>query len=309
MIERVMLIAWFGLGVAFQVLYLIRGRWQVSKLGVCLAWGLAGLIPGKHEHVYDGPAHLFLVILFFAATFAIRFKGDLLPAVNEKILLSYSLTLWFALIGYLERGSALQIGLMLVMAPLTVATLYIAFKQTTLNVPWKIVFYTWFLVIVVSLGLMQFSFRQLALFSSRWSVPWVTPLECVSGGMTFAYLAIYATYILYLVPMREEHETWEERMKTWHAFTNLMTQRFDETAPKHKQALVLIAVQGSILALLTLLHGVPKGLVINLMILAPAWIPFFRSTPGPVAMLASNPLPATRNARRRIKNESRSRRE
>jgi hypothetical protein len=105
-----------------------------------------GFIPGKHEHIYDGPFHVFYSILIFAAVFAIQFKEDLLPAVNEKILLSYTMTLWFALIGYLEPGSSLQIGLMLLMAPLTLATAYIAFRQTTLSVPWKIVFYTWFLV-------------------------------------------------------------------------------------------------------------------------------------------------------------------
>jgi hypothetical protein len=91
-------------------------------------------------------------------------------------------------------------------------------------------------------------------------------------------------------------------MKTWHAFTDLMTQRFDGAAPKHTQALGLVAVQGGVLVLLTLLQGVPKGLAINLMILAPAWIPFFRSTPGPNASLASSPLPVAHSSRHRVKN-------
>jgi hypothetical protein len=127
--------------------------------------------------------------------------------------------------------------------------------------------------------------------------------------MTFTYLAIYATYILYLIPWKDKHQTWAERMQTWHAFTNLMTQRFDESAPKHMQALGLVAIQGSLLVLLTLLHGVPKGLAINLMILAPAWIPFFRSTPGPNTSLASSPLPVAHTPSHRMKNESRSGRE
>lgn len=248
---------------------------------------------------------MFTVIVVFAALFAVAFKEDLLPAVNEKILLSDSMTLWFALISYLQWGSALQIQLMLVAAPLTVATAYIAFRQTTLKVAWKVVFYTWFLAIVVSLGLMQFSYRQLGLFFAKYQMPWVTPLECVTGGMTFLFLAVYATYIFYLIPMKGKHQTWEERMKTWHAFTNLMTQRFDETPPRHVQVLGLIALQGVVFALLALNHRAPTGLVINLAVLAPAWIPFFRSRPGPAAVAANVVPPAVGDPQHRVKNRAR----
>ena len=76
--EHLILVLWFGLGVALQALVLIRGDWNWGRLALCVAFGAIGMVPGKHEHVYEPFSHVLLALGFFAFMFALRFKDDLL---------------------------------------------------------------------------------------------------------------------------------------------------------------------------------------------------------------------------------------
>jgi len=282
--ERTILIASFGLGVAVQAVLLLRGDWNWWKLAGCAGFALAGLIPGKHERVYQPLLHVLMVFSFFSVTFAFIFKRDILPLISEAVLLSYTLVFWFAFFAYYYHGDPLQICLMIALLVPTVATLFIAFRKTKLGFALKLILYTWFLVITVCLGLLQFPFSQLSLFFADRQVPWASPLDSAAAGMAFMFLAANATYVFYLIPIPDKNESFEERMRHWHEFTDLMTQRFADAQLTFKQASAVLGLEGGALLANALYKWLPPGLLINAAIVLPpmllyAW-PFEGRYPG-----------------------------
>jgi hypothetical protein len=75
---------------------------------------------------------------------------------------------------------------------------------------------------------------------------WIGASDRVLWGMAFLYLAINATYLYYLVPIPGRGQSWVDRMKEWHAFTDLMTQRYDGDPPRLRQALVIALGQAGL---------------------------------------------------------------
>lgn len=294
MSERALLIGCFGVGVVLQALLLQRGDWQPRKLIACVGLSLVAMLPGKHESVYRPLFHVLMTFSAFAVIFAIRFKEDILPPVGEKLLLSYALIFWFAFFAYFYRPAILQKTLLFLMLIPTVATIVVAYGRIALNFTLKLILYTWFLCMVVGLGLFQFPLYELRLFFQNKELPWVTPLESLSAGMAFLYPAANATYIFYLIPLQGKNETWAERMQRWHAFTDLMTQRFDGNMNIGPIAEVLLIAEAAVLISDYFLHWLPRELIINLLIVLPGVLLFFRRPSNPAAQLDQSE-PQTQN--------------
>lgn len=270
--EHLVLVLWFGSGVALQALLLIRGDWNWGRLALCVGFGALGMLPGKHEHVYQPFVHVLFSMGFFAFMYAMRFKDDLLPVVSEKVLLSYSLIFWFAFFSYFYKGTAWSVGLAAFLLVPTAATVFIAVQRPSLSFARKLSLYTWFLTVVVSLGLFQFPFQHLAIFLSPEKSPWLSPLDCVVAGMAFLYLAVNMAYLYELIPIPGKHQSWADRMREWHELTGLMTERFEDE-PMHRLGLLLIVAQGITLLLIYYFHWVSAALAINLFIVLPSILP------------------------------------
>ena len=141
--------------------------------------------------------------------------------------------------------------------------------KSKLNFWGKLLFYSWFLVIVVTLGLFRFSFSHLSLFFDRAHTPWIGSVDCLLTGMAFLYLIVNATYIWELIPIPGKNQSWQDRMRQWHELTGLMTKRCDDQQPSHLQTVMIIVLQGGGLLLDYQYHLVPAGLLINVLILLP----------------------------------------
>ena len=272
MSEHLVLVLWFGLGVALQALLLIRGDWNWGRLAMCVGFGAVGMVPGKHEHIYEPFLHILFSMGFFAFMFALRFKNDLLPVVSEKVLLSYSLIFWFAFFSYFYKGTAWSNALAALLLIPTAATVFIAVQRPTLSFVWKLSLYTWFLTVVVSLGLFQFPFQHLAIFLSPEKSPWLNPLDCVVAGMAFLYLAVNMAYLFELIPIPGKNQSWADRMMQWHKLTGLMTERFEDQ-PMHRLGMLLILAQGIALLVIYFFHWVSAALAINLFVVLPSILP------------------------------------
>lgn len=279
--QRSLLIMMFGVGVVFQASALLRGNWNLGKILLALGAAALALLPGKHEHVYDPLFHALLAMSFAACVFAWLFREIILPAISEKVLLFYTLIFWIELFPGFHQPTVLH-GVLLILALVpTAATLVIAFMRTPLTFGMKLLLYTWFLCLILSLGLIRFPFYQLRVFFQEQQVPWVTPIESLSAGMAFMYLAANATYIFELIPIPGKHQSWADRMRQWHEFTNLLTSRVDaESALPIQSVLVLLGV-GSAWALNAVFNWLPTDTAINLLIALPAFLPFFSAAmPG-----------------------------
>lgn len=270
--ERTVLIAAFGFGVALQALLLMRGDWNWGKLALCVAMGLVGLFPGKHERVYEPLFHVLMVFSLFSVMFAFLFKEDILPIVTEAILLWYTVVFWYAVYSssYLSIRTPLgSVWVVLLLLP-TAATLYIAAVKTQCGFVLKLGLYSWFLIIIVCLGLLQFPFSQLKLFFKENQVPWVTPFESLTAGMAFLFLLANGVYVYYLIPIPGKHQSFADRMKEWHEFTDLLTQRFDDSQVTLAQAVIALGVGGTALLVNAIYRWFPPELVINVAIVIPA---------------------------------------
>jgi hypothetical protein len=267
--EHLLLVLWFALGVALQALLLIRGDWNWGRLLLCVGFAALGMLPGRHEHVYKPYAHMLLSLGFFAFMFAVQFKDDLLPVISEKLLLSYSLIFWFAFFSYFYKGTAWSNALAALCLVPTAAVVYLAFLRPPLSFAWKLFLYTWFLCVVVSLGLFQFPFQNLSLFLSPEKSPWLNPLDCIVAGMAFLYLAVNMAYLYELIPIPGKHQSWADRMREWHELTRLMTERCEDE-PVHRMGMLIIAGQSIALVLVYRFHWVSAALAINVFVVLPS---------------------------------------
>jgi len=127
------------------------------------------------------------------------------------------------------------------------------------------------------MGLFQFPFQHLSIFLSPEKSPWLNPLDCVVAGMAFLYLAVNVAYLYELIPIPGKNQSWADRMKEWHALTDLMTQRFDDE-PMYRMGLLLVAGQGVALVVIYFFHWVSAGLTINLLVVLPSLLAFGRNS-------------------------------
>ncbi|MBF0571306.1 MAG: hypothetical protein HQL12_05485 [Candidatus Omnitrophica bacterium] len=275
---RPILIFWFGLGVLIQAILLIQSDLKWGKLAGCVGLGLCGMLPGKHEYNYELLPHIFICFCLFAVSFAMFFKEDILPVISEKVLLSYSLIFWFSFFSYFYKDAFIHKFLFFLFLIPSLATVFIAFIKLKLNFWGKLFFYSWFLIIVVALGLFRFSFSHFSLFFDEQHVPWFGPIDCALTGMAFLYIIVNATYIWELIPLRGKNQSWKNRMKEWHELTSLMTQRCDGQQPTHLQTILILVLQGGGLFINYLYHLIPADLVVNVLILLPAVLLMGNST-------------------------------
>jgi hypothetical protein len=87
--------------------------------------------------------------------------------------------------------------------------------------------------------------------------------------MAFLFLAANATYIWYLIPIPGRSQSFENRMKEWHEFTDLMTQRFDDHETAQRQPWLLLLSAGGVLLLNFIFRWLPSGLLINTLMVLP----------------------------------------
>jgi hypothetical protein len=266
-------VLWFALGVAVQAALVIRADWNWGMLFLCLFLAAAGMIPNRTEASHELFGHALTSIGIFGFALAIVFQKAVLPVINEKIVLSYTMAFWYAIfLNFVKWG--LPDWLIYASLIPTSATLVIAIAQPPLNLFWKVSMYAWFLVLVMSLGLIQFSFGRLLIFTSPKDAPWLSPLECVTTGMAFLYLCVNATILFQLVPIKGRDQSWKDEMKEWHDLTNLMAYRFMDGPSPAVVVAAIVVIEGGVLITDYIYHFISDGLLINLLIMLPGLIYF-----------------------------------
>jgi hypothetical protein len=264
------LILFFGLGAVLQALLLIRDGWNWSGFSASLGMGLIGLVPGKHERNYSLPVHLLICIVIFTGTLAVNFRDALLPRVNEKILLAYTLTLWYAFSSLLYEPWWLYYALAGLLALPTCGVLWLAVTDAPLPVKGKMFFYSWYLLMVVLMVVFQFSFGYLKPFFSGAAAPAATAAGSLLAGMSFCYMMVNLTYIFHMFPMQGKHESREEAMKRWHGWVDMMTGRYyDSEQMSDGQAFLIVGLVGGAFAANYFYGFFSPAVAVNAGILAP----------------------------------------
>ena len=105
---RSILIAAFIAGVALQAIILIRGDWNWLKIGASVFLALALVAYGSDKPNYNQDFQIYVGLFVFGGLLAFLFKEHILPAVSEKLLLSYTLTFWFGFFVYYFKAAPFE---------------------------------------------------------------------------------------------------------------------------------------------------------------------------------------------------------
>jgi len=242
------LFLFFALGSLVQAVALVRGSWNWRKFLGALAFGLMGPALESKLHLRPSQSNMLYCILFTGAI-AVNFRKTLLPRVNEKILLAYTVVFWYAFFHFLYRPFWFYNCAVVVFLLPTLATIALSVTESQLDFRRKLFFYCWYLLMVVFMVAFQFSFSYLTVFF-KGSVVSGTPLEAVLAGMAFCYMVVNITYIVHIFPIKDPEESHESCMKRWKHWTDLMTGRYDEKSQLTRaQALgIVLLLVGFLLA-------------------------------------------------------------
>jgi hypothetical protein len=207
-------------------------------------------------------AHLAFAYIAYAAVFGALFRKDILPVVSEKLLLVLTVLFWYGFAATFYRGTIAQIIMMSVALVPSALTVHVALTRPPLNFWLKLFLYTWFLMIVVALGLFQFPYGNLRIFTEH-RVPWMSAADALATGMALVYLVVNAMYLYLLIPIPGKTQSFGDRMKQWHELTDLMTQRCTEDEPTHAQALLTVGIIGALAFVNYAFHLIPASLFIS----------------------------------------------
>ncbi len=268
---RVFLCIAFGFGVVLESMLLV-GLGEEGLVPTVLT-SLAIAVPtsvffylyaaelGLHTHVLI----CFVIFLFF---FGLMLKKKILPVVNEKTLLVLNIALWYVfLIHYPSFSSTLNFIICLILVPMTVATLVMAFIDHVVGPALTLVFYVWFLVMIVFLGLAQFPVWNLALFFDQLGPSPTGLMDVLLTGMLFSYIATNAIFVVVLIPYPwSEDQAFEERWEEVKDHAKTLIKKFSHDQLKPKESSLIILVLGGLLMLNLCLELIPDHLAINTLI-------------------------------------------
>lgn len=270
---RLVLILWFAAGFALEALYLVRRNPRWGYLGGCAALVLIGTLWAHlRDHGSSPAASTGFGLVLFALVFAGVYANEILPVVSEKLLFTFTVIFWYGFATGFYHGSSLQQVLAVASLLPTAATVYAAWTRPTLGFWGKLSLYSWYLLIIVFLGWLQFPLRNLSIFDDQAPLGWLGPIDALATGMASLYLAVNAWYLYLLLPIPGKGQSFSDRMKEWHELTDLMTQRCSEDdGPSDKQTAVVLAVIGGGLVVNYLFNLLPNPMAISLAILAAAF--------------------------------------
>ena len=255
-------------GVLLESLLTLRNtRSSILPLLIFSAISLAAFIPGRNEHEYHFYNHIILYAVLFSITVAYAFKDDLLPCLNEMILLSYAITFWAVVYPHFSGGGAFSHILFWLLLVPSAATLYSAFVELRTDFFSKLFFYAWFLVMLVAIAGFAFPSGYIAMFVESQPLPKLDLLGTLFSGMAFFYLMINALYIFLLIPIPGKNQSMASRMIEWHELTDLMTSRCDFCPLPLWQTALLFALQILFIVINTARHVMPDAFAISILLL------------------------------------------
>lgn len=278
--------ALFISGVVLQMAYFARGSRDRGVDLVMLAAFLIGgaLLSGVNNvPVYMGMLQSFFIFPFLAAMIH---RGDIMPRVTEKVLLSCAITFWYMFFSSRYSGTTMDNWVIGALAFPTAGTLLIVFINPGLNSFWRVFFYAWFLLLVLLTGFHQFFYSYISVFQYAAAASkagdlglWTFPL----AGMAFCQLAVYFSYLLAFIPMKSKHETIAEARRRWLDYVNEVSAKYDESSQFSRLgALGVLAGQGGVMLLNYRYRFINPETLINIGVLLPMVIMAFSPEPARV---------------------------
>lgn len=265
--QDTLLLSFFGLGIFFQVINLFKDPKKLRILALCAVFAALAFLPGKREHAYNINIHILSYFLYFSIAYGLVFMKDVLPAINEKIILIFTMIFWYLYVSRYGIDQVFKNPFLLFSLLPSVGVLLNAFTNFKLGFTVKLLLYIWFLIMVVCISYVVV-FKDL--FASLFLLYKLPPLSALDaffyGGASF-YMITNVYYLLYLIPIPGKHQTWSVRIKYWKEFIGLLVSKYDNYQLEMWQSFFLILFFCTLFISNSLYRYMPEGLMINMAIL------------------------------------------
>lgn len=267
---------YFFIGVLIQatVIYLTRSKkppWEWLVFSIILSF--SALLPDKDESVYKLFRHIMLMgyLLSFFVSFSLIIE-KLIPKINEKTVLEYNIVLIYVIFSYFANSEFFLLILGLIALP-TFLTFFNSFNKRSLNKFWQTAIYIWFLTISFVILALQLNFNIIfSLFSGNVFAYRVSIFIALIYGMAVMSLAQNGMAILYLIPIPGKRQTFKERLKEVKEYIKDICHVYQDDQLKRNAGLLIIVLQGGILALNYFFNFLPHFLMINLSLIISPWL-------------------------------------
>lgn len=268
---RILLCVVFGFGVVLESLLLVGFNAEELGIGflVSLGGGLVFFVVGLFKAPELGfYTHILIGFAVYSGVLAILFRKKIMPIVSERTLLVLNMALWYLFFAYSPMFSfKIKLLICLILIPMTISVNLMAFVDHVVGPGLTLLFYTWFLVMIVSLGLAQFPFWNLSLFFDKISAARLGFVDVLLTGMVFSYIAIHAVYILALIPIPyNDEQSFSERWREVKKHAKVLIEKYSHQQLREEEALLIVLILGGLLAANLLLQLIPDHLVINTLI-------------------------------------------
>ncbi|NNG06593.1 MAG: hypothetical protein HKM90_02575 [Desulfobacteraceae bacterium] len=268
---RILLCVVFGFGVVLESLLLVGFNAEELGIGflVSLGGGLVFFVVGLFKAPELGfYTHILIGIAIYSGVFAIIFRKRIMPIVSEKTLLVLNMALWYLFFAYSPMFPfKIKLLICLILIPMTISVNLMAFVDHVVGPGLTLLFYTWFLVMIVSLGLGQFPFWNLSLFFGKIRAARLGFVDVLLTGMVFSYIVIHAFYILALIPVPYHREqSFGERWREVKKHAKVLIEKYSHQQLRQEEALLIVLILGGLLFANLLLQLIPDHLAINSLI-------------------------------------------
>lgn len=271
----------FNLGVLLQAFFMIRyklnSKNKLFEFSACLVLALISSFYLNNK--IKLPDSLYFSILFFSFVFSILFghyfKKDILPDITEHTILYFTIIFWYiffpglkSLLFSLDLMPSLDSLLLFPILIGSLGVLFISFSNVKLNIFWKLFFYIWFLSIIICLNILCFLSKNISFFFNKEAIITLSPLEILFSGMVFFYLIVNVLYIYELIPIPAKHQSFNERIKEWKKYINMLTNKYSDNQLKPVHSLLTILFLGGFFVSNYFLQFAPAYLIINIAIIS-----------------------------------------
>ncbi len=271
--DRFFVFLLLSLGAVAQIGLMVPHR--LKKIGITMAWALGVTIASIPLTILKGEAVRpdslqFMFFLFFLFLSFFSFKKEILPRVDEALVLCISAVFWYAALSLFGMHVLLWI-----FVPATLWTIYEAVNPKPPGPRARQASYAWFMVCSFCLGLL------LAVGPLVDALRNSSAIDLVLSGMAFTYLFIIGLQLFRLIPIPGKRQSVEDRMKEWHEDLALLTGKFDEKVQLTRaHAVLLMLAWAFVLSANFFLKAVSVETMVGLSVLGmTAWNLLVRTNP------------------------------
>ncbi len=229
-----------GLGIvieAWQLIYWRSDRKTLGAIGFCAIGSLVAFVPFKSEVGYNLTLHFLVCFIVFAIFFIIHFRNEILPVVNERVILIWHLIFLYVYFRKFENFNYICI--------FAVVIGIINLLNVLLKINWgtaiRFLFYVWFLIMIVFISVAQFTISDLALISKPEFVEQHFFYYFLLG-MVCMYIFAHLWHLVRLIPIPEDGQTWRQRFKIWKSDTIFLASKYINIHTDYTSLFIILAL-------------------------------------------------------------------